>query len=81
MPRCGCRCSTRRFPHGAGTITPDTVRDMLGLADRARVIDLFEAVMRGDIVQRAFSLLADQYGAGADPAAILRDTRRFHDIW
>ena len=27
----------------------EDVRDMLGLADRARVIDLFEAVMRGDI--------------------------------
>ena len=62
--------------HGAGTITPDTVRDMLGLADRARVIDLFEAVMRGDIVQ-SFSLLADQYGAGADPAAILRELAGF----
>ena len=62
--------------HGAGTITPDTVRDMLGLADRARVIDLFEAVMRGDIVQ-SFALLADQYGAGADPAAILRDLADF----
>ena len=62
--------------HGAGTITPDTVRDMLGLADRARVIDLFEAVMRGDIVQ-SFALLADQYGAGADPAAILRELAGF----
>ena len=62
--------------HGAGTITPDTVRDMLGLADRAKVIDLFEAVMRGDIVQ-SFALLADQYGSGADPAAILRELAGF----
>jgi DNA polymerase-3 subunit gamma/tau len=65
--------------HGAGTITPDTVRDMLGLADRARVIDLFEAVMRGDVVQ-SFSLLADQYGAGADPAAILRELAGFSHL-
>ena len=62
--------------HGAGTIAPETVRDMLGLADRARVIDLFEAVMRGDIPQ-SFALLAEQYGAGADPAAILRDLAGF----
>ncbi|MCC5976810.1 MAG: DNA polymerase III subunit gamma/tau [Salinarimonas sp.] len=62
--------------HGAGTVTPDTVRDMLGLADRAKVIDLFEAVMRGDIVQ-SFALLADQYGSGADPAAILRELAGF----
>ena len=26
---------------------------MLGLADRARIIDLFEALMRGDIAARA----------------------------
>ena len=28
--------------HGAGRIDAETVRGMLGLADRARVIDLFE---------------------------------------
>jgi DNA polymerase-3 subunit gamma/tau len=62
--------------HGAGTITPDTVRDMLGLADRARVIDLFEAVMRGDVPE-SFTLLSEQYTAGADPAAVLRDLAGF----
>src|ERR687898_1298725 len=35
--------------HGAGTVTAQTVREMLGLADRAQVIDLFAAVMRGDV--------------------------------
>ena len=30
-------------------VAAETVRDMLGLADRAQVIDLFEAVMRGDV--------------------------------
>ena len=34
--------------HGAGEATADEVRAMLGLADRGRVLDLFEAVMRGD---------------------------------
>ncbi|MFL4996302.1 MAG: DNA polymerase III subunit gamma/tau, partial [Microvirga sp.] len=51
--------------HGAGVVTPDTVRDMLGLADRAQIIDLFEAVMRGD-VPAAFAGLRSQYDAGAD---------------
>ncbi len=48
------------------------VRDMLGLADRALVFDLFESVMSGD-VKKALDLLADQYAAGASPVVILQD--------
>jgi DNA polymerase III subunit gamma/tau len=65
--------------HGAGVVTPDTVRDMLGLADRAQIIDLFEAVMRGD-VPAAFAGLRSQYDAGADPAVILSDLAAFSHI-
>jgi DNA polymerase-3 subunit gamma/tau len=65
--------------HGAGVVTPDTVRDMLGLADRTQVIDLFEAVMRGD-VPAAFEVLRSQYDAGADPAVILSDLAAFSHI-
>jgi DNA polymerase III subunit gamma/tau len=65
--------------HGAGVVTPDTVRDMLGLADRTQVIDLFEAVMRGD-VPAAFAGLRSQYDAGADPAVILADLAAFSHI-
>ncbi|KFG67444.1 DNA polymerase III subunit gamma/tau [Microvirga sp. BSC39] len=65
--------------HGAGVVTPDTVRDMLGLADRSQVIDLFEAVMRGD-VPAAFAGLRSQYDAGADPAVILSDLAAFSHI-
>ena len=49
---------------------------MLGLADRAQVIDLFEAAMRGD-VPAAFAGLRAQYDAGADPAVILSDLAAF----
>lgn len=65
--------------HGAGVVTADTVRDMLGLADRAQVIDLFEAVMRGD-VPAAFAGLRAQYDAGADPGVILSDLAAFSHI-
>ena len=34
--------------HGDGTVTAATVKAMLGLGDRARTIDLFEALMGGD---------------------------------
>jgi DNA polymerase-3 subunit gamma/tau len=49
---------------------------MLGLADRARVIDLFEALMRGDIAA-ALAELRAQYDIGADPAVVLTDLAEF----
>ncbi len=58
--------------HGAGETTADQVRAMLGLADRGRVMDLFERIMRGDAAG-ALQELAAQYADGADPLAILRD--------
>ncbi|MGO4707188.1 DNA polymerase III subunit gamma/tau [Microvirga sp. 2MCAF38] len=65
--------------HGAGIVKADTVRDMLGLADRTLVIDLFEAVMRGDI-PAAFAGLRAQYDAGADPGMILSDLAAFTHV-
>ncbi len=58
--------------HGAGETTADQVRAMLGLADRGRVLDLFEAIMRGDAAA-ALDELGAQYADGADPVAVLRD--------
>jgi DNA polymerase-3 subunit gamma/tau len=62
--------------HAAGRITLDDIRAMLGLADRARVIDLFEAVMKGDIAT-ALGELRAQYDAGADPVGVLNDLAEF----
>ena len=58
--------------HGAGETTADQVRAMLGLADRGRVTDLFEAIMGGDAAG-ALAGLGAQYADGADPIAVLRD--------
>jgi DNA polymerase-3 subunit gamma/tau len=58
--------------HGAGETTADQVRAMLGLADRGRVLDLFEAIMGGDAAA-ALAELGAQYADGADPLAVLRD--------
>lgn len=58
--------------HGAGETTAIQVRAMLGLADRARVLDLFETIMKGDAAA-ALTELSAQYADGADPMAILRD--------
>jgi len=58
--------------HGAGETTVDQVRAMLGLADRGRVLDLFDMIMRGDAAG-ALNELSSQYAEGADPMAVLRD--------
>ncbi len=49
---------------------------MLGLADRTRVIDLFEALMRADMAA-ALAELRGQYDSGADPAMVLGDLAEF----
>ncbi len=54
------------------TVTAADVRDMLGLADRGRVLDLFEAVAKGD-AKTAITEARGQYDSGADPTLILRD--------
>ena len=58
--------------HGAGETTADQVRAMLGLADRGRVMDLFDLILRGDATA-ALAEIGQQYSDGADPMAILRD--------
>jgi DNA polymerase-3 subunit gamma/tau len=62
--------------HTAGAVRAEDVRQMLGLADRTRVIDLFEALMRGDMA-KALGELRDQYDSGADPAVVLSDLAEF----
>jgi len=57
---------------GSGETTAAQVRAMLGLADRGRVLDLFDLIMQGEAAA-ALAELAGQYAEGADPMAILRD--------
>jgi DNA polymerase-3 subunit gamma/tau len=58
--------------HAGGTVTATTVSAMLGLADRSRMIDLFETLHSGDIA-KALIDTRDLYDAGADPQTILAD--------
>ncbi|WP_291390794.1 DNA polymerase III subunit gamma/tau [Devosia sp.] len=58
--------------HGDGRVTAATVKAMLGLGDRARTIDLFEALMAGRIAD-ALANLRELYDAGADPQTIIAD--------
>ena len=58
--------------HGGGSSDAKHVRAMLGIADRGRVLDLFEMIMQGDAAS-ALNELGSQYSDGADPIVILKD--------
>jgi len=60
----------------AEPVRAEDVRQMLGLADRTKIIDLFEALMRADLA-RALQEFREQYDAGADSAMVLGDLAEF----
>ena len=70
--RDGLSLLDQAIAHASGTVSADEVRTMLGLVDRARVVDLFEHVMAGDVA-KALAELKEQYVSGADPAVVLAD--------
>jgi DNA polymerase-3 subunit gamma/tau len=55
-----------------GTVTAEQIRDMLGLADRNAVFDLFDQLMSGDIAG-ALDRFETMYRDGADPVIVLQD--------
>jgi DNA polymerase-3 subunit gamma/tau len=55
-----------------GPIAEDAVRDMLGIADRNLVFDLFETVMKGDAAG-ALDQMEMLYQGGADPLSVIQD--------
>ncbi|WP_193337020.1 DNA polymerase III subunit gamma/tau [Devosia beringensis] len=62
--------------HGNGTVTAATVKAMLGLGDRARIIDLFEELMGGRIGE-AIETMRSLYDMGADPQTLIADLADF----
>ncbi|WP_375670261.1 DNA polymerase III subunit gamma/tau [Bartonella sp. PS7NMGDW] len=65
--------------HSNGNVNAIAVRTMLGLADQARIIDLFEFIMKGDVVN-ALHELRSQYEAGADPLTVLTELADFNHL-
>ncbi len=74
--RDGLSLLDQSIAHGGGSVHADTVRGMLGLADRARIVDLFEHIVKGDITA-ALSEFNAQYEAGANPVVVLTDLADF----
>ena len=58
--------------NGEGKVAEETVRDMLGLADRGRTLDLLDKVFSGDVAA-ALASLHEQTMRGADPVVALQD--------
>ena len=57
---------------GGAEVKADQLREMLGLVDRARIVDLFECLMKGDAAG-ALAEMKEQNDLGADPATVLSD--------
>lgn len=54
------------------TVSAESIRDMLGLADRAQTISLFEQIMRGE-AGPAIETFRTLYGYGAGPDQVMLD--------
>jgi DNA polymerase-3 subunit gamma/tau len=71
--RDGLSLLDQAIAHGEGNvIAAQTIREMLGLADRGRVLELFERLMSGNIAE-ALTDLGGLYDSGADPLAVMQD--------
>jgi DNA polymerase-3 subunit gamma/tau len=69
--RDGLSILDQAIAHGAGAVTADQVRDMLGLADRGRIRRLLEVVLSGD-ARAALAQLDQAHELGIDPTQLLR---------
>jgi DNA polymerase-3 subunit gamma/tau len=69
--RDGLSILDQAIAHGAGAVTADQVRDMLGLADRGRIRRLLEVVLSGD-ASAALAQLDQAHELGIDPTQLLR---------
>ncbi len=69
--RDGLSILDQAIAHGAGTVTADQVRDMLGLADRGRIRRLLQLLLAGDATA-ALAELDEAHELGIDPTQLLR---------
>ncbi len=74
--RDGLSLLDQAIAHGSGYVAADAVRAMLGLADRARIVDLFGHIVKGDVAA-ALAEFNGQYEAGANPVVVLTDLADF----
>ena len=69
--RDGLSILDQAIAHGAGAVSAQQVRDMLGLADRGRIRRLLQLVLAGDS-NAALAELDEAHDLGIDPTQLLR---------
>jgi DNA polymerase III subunit gamma/tau len=69
--RDGLSILDQAIAHGAGAVTVEQVRDMLGLADRGRIRRLLQLVLSGEAAA-ALAELDEAHELGIDPTQLLR---------
>ena len=74
--RDGLSLLDQAIAYGEGNVKASDVSAMLGLIDRSRIIELFDAVMSGDTA-RAIHEVEAQHEGGGDPETILNDLADF----
>ena len=70
--RDGLSVLDQAIAHEGSRITEEAVRVMLGLADRTRLFDLFDMLMKGAI-KDALDCFSELHDAGAEPQTLLQD--------
>ena len=69
--RDGLSILDQAIAHGAGGVTADQVRSMLGLSDRGAIRQLLGLLLAGEAAA-ALAALRDQYDLGVEPSAVIR---------
>ncbi len=69
--RDGLSILDQAIAHGAGGVTADQVRAMIGLSDRGAIRNLLGLLLAGD-APGALAVAKEQYDLGVEPAALLR---------
>jgi len=77
--RDGLSMLDQAIAHGSGRIEAAQVSAMLGLADRSRIIDLFETIMRGRVAD-GLQLFKQLYDEGGDPHHIMTELAEFNHL-
>jgi DNA polymerase III subunit gamma/tau len=74
--RDGLSLLDQAIAYGEGHVKSADVAAMMGLIDKSRIIDLFDAVMSGDPAKAILEMEA-QHAGGGDPETILNDLADF----
>ena len=70
--RDGLSLLDQTLTHLSGKPTLESVRQMLGIANKASLFELYDAIV-GAKTTEAFKLLETQYNSGAEPVSIVQD--------